>query len=149
MAVAWLLHLPRRVLDDPLLENAISLMTPFAAYLAAEGAHASGVLAVVVAGLWMGHRAPVVVSGATRLQTRAVWRLTDFLLEGFVFLLIGQQLPDVVRGLKVYPAHEVVGASVASVLIVLAIRPSGCWSPATCQRGSDSARRCRCRRWPR
>ena len=75
------------------------------------------------AGLWMGHRAPVVVSGATRLQTRAVWRLTDFLLEGFVFLLIGQQLPDVVRGLKVYSAHQVIGASVASVLIVLAIRP--------------------------
>ena len=123
LAVAWLLHLPRRALDDPLLENAISLMTPFAAYLAAEGAHTSGVLAVVVAGLWMGHRAPVVVSGATRLQTRAVWRLTDFLLEGFVFLLIGQQLPDVIRGLKVYSAHQVIWASLASVLIVLAIRP--------------------------
>jgi CPA1 family monovalent cation:H+ antiporter len=123
LAVGWLVHLPRRVLDDPVLENAISLMTPFAAYLAAEAAHTSGVLAVVVAGLWFGHRAPAVVSGATRLQTRAVWRLTDFMLEGFVFLLIGQQLPDVVRGLKIYPAHDIIAASLASVLVVLALRP--------------------------
>jgi CPA1 family monovalent cation:H+ antiporter len=123
LGVAWLVHLPRRVLDDPLSENAISLMTPFAAYLAAEAAHTSGVLAVVVAGLWFGHRAPVVVSGATRLQVRAVWRLTDFLLEGLVFLLIGQQLPDVVRGLRIYPTHDVVAAALVSVLIVLTIRP--------------------------
>jgi CPA1 family monovalent cation:H+ antiporter len=98
-------------------------MTPFAAYLAAEAAHTSGVLAVVVAGLWFGHRAPVVVSGAARLQTRAVWRLTDFMLEGFVFLLIGQQLPDVVRGLKIYPAHDIAAAALVSVAVVLTIRP--------------------------
>jgi CPA1 family monovalent cation:H+ antiporter len=123
IAVAWLVHLPRTKFDDPLVENALSLSTPFAAYLAAEAAHTSGVLAVVVAGLWFGHRAPGVVSGATRLQTRAVWRLTDFLLEGFVFLLIGQQLPDVLRSLRAYPVSQIVGAAVLCVGVVLVIRP--------------------------
>jgi NhaP-type Na+/H+ or K+/H+ antiporter len=56
------------------------------------------VLAVVVAGLIIGHDSPYWTSGASRLQTDAVWRLVDFLLEGLVFLLIGQQLPEVIAG---------------------------------------------------
>ena len=78
--------------------NAVSLATPFAAYLAGEELHVSGVLAVVVAGLLIGHDGSRLVSGASRLQVNAVWRLVDFLLEGLVFLLIGQQLPTVVAG---------------------------------------------------
>ena len=69
------------------------------------------VLAVVVAGLIIGHNSPYWASGASRLQTDAVWRLVDFLLEGFVFLLIGQQLPTVIRGLSSYGVSTVVGAS--------------------------------------
>ena len=68
------------------------LATPFAAYLAGEKAHVSGVLAVVIAGLMASHDSPRGESGASRLQTDAVWRLVEFLLEGLVFLLIGQQL---------------------------------------------------------
>ncbi len=111
------------MVDEPLVENALSLATPFAAYLAAESAHTSGVLAVVVAGLWFGHRRPGWCRAQTRLQTRAVWRLTDFLLEGFVFLLIGDQLPQVLRGLRSYPARDVVAAAMACVAVVLVLRP--------------------------
>ncbi len=96
VVVAFVVRALRHVRDDPISANAISLATPFAAYLVGESVHVSGVLAVVVAGLIVGHDAPRYASGASRLQTSAVWRLVDFLLEGMVFLLIGQQLPAVV-----------------------------------------------------
>ncbi|MDP9417581.1 MAG: cation:proton antiporter, partial [Actinomycetota bacterium] len=75
LAVAGLVRLIRSRVDDLLVENTLSIVTPFAAYLAAEHIHASGVLAVVVTGLVLGHLSPTLVSGPSRLQTRAVWRL--------------------------------------------------------------------------
>jgi CPA1 family monovalent cation:H+ antiporter len=81
------------------------------------------VLAVVVAGLIIGHHRPRSASGASRLQTSAVWRLVDFLLEGFVFLLIGQQLPAVVRGLAAYDGSTIAAAVAISVGVVLLLRP--------------------------
>ncbi|MGZ4568271.1 MAG: cation:proton antiporter domain-containing protein, partial [Blastococcus sp.] len=87
----------------------------------------SGVLAVVVAGLIIGHNSPYWASGASRLQTDAVWRLVDFLLEGFVFLLIGQQLPTVIRGLGSYSVPTVVTASAVTVGVVLLLRPLWLW----------------------
>ena len=78
---------------------------------------------MVIAGLWLGHRGPSVQSSDSRLQTRPVWRLVEFLLEGFVFLLIGQQLPTVVRALKSYPTDTVVAAAAVSVALALVLRP--------------------------
>lgn len=73
LAVAWLVGHVRRRLDDSLLDNTLSLVTPFLAYLPAEQIHASGVLAVVVTGLYLGYRGPVLMSPASRLQARAIW----------------------------------------------------------------------------
>lgn len=115
---------PLRVLRrDPLASNALSLATPFVAYLLAESVHVSGVLAVVVAGLVIGHNAPYWQSGQTRLQTRAVWRLVDFLLEGVVFLLIGLQLPAVIGGLDQYAVSTIVAAVAITVGVMLLLRP--------------------------
>src|SRR4029453_16428345 len=113
----------RRLWQDPLTLNAVSLVTPFGAYLLGEALHVSGVLAVVVAGLVIGYDPPRRVSGASRLQVDAVWRLVNFLLEGFVFLLIGMQLPAVVAGLRNYDTSTVVLASVVTVSVVLLVRP--------------------------
>jgi CPA1 family monovalent cation:H+ antiporter len=123
VAVAFAIRPLRRLRRDPLISNAVSLATPFVAYLLGEWVHVSGVLAVVVAGLIIGHQSPSWVSGASRLQTDAVWRLVDFLLEGFVFLLIGQQLPAVVQGLGAYPAGTIVTAALVTVGGMLLIRP--------------------------
>ncbi len=117
--VRWL----RLLRSDPLSANAISLSTPFAAYLLAESVHVSGVLAVVVAGLIIGYDNPRYATGASRLQTGAVWRLVDFLLEGMVFLLIGQQLPTVVERLAEYPPSTIAIALGVSVGVVLLLRP--------------------------
>ncbi|SCF06358.1 sodium/proton antiporter, CPA1 family [Micromonospora viridifaciens] len=122
--VAWGVRLARPLTADPLLANAVSLATPFVAYLLGEELHVSGVLAVVIAGLIVGHHTPRLASGASRLQTSAVWRLVDFLLEGFVFLLIGQQLPTVVQGLRQYDTSTVVVAVAVSVGVVLLLRPA-------------------------
>jgi monovalent cation/hydrogen antiporter len=127
VVVAYGVRPLRQLRSDPLSSNAISLATPFVAYLLGESVHVSGVLAVVVAGLIIGHNNPSWASGASRLQTVAVWRLVDFLLEGFVFLLIGQQLPHVLAGLKEYATSTIVIASGITVGVVLLLRPLWLW----------------------
>ena len=127
VAVAYGVRPLRKLRSDPLSSNAISLATPFVAYLLGESVHVSGVLAVVVAGLIIGHNNPSWASGASRLQTGAVWRLVDFLLEGFVFLLIGQQLPTVIRGLDQHATSAIVTASAITVGVVLLLRPLWLW----------------------
>jgi monovalent cation/hydrogen antiporter len=122
-AIGYVLRLGRHLLRDPLVVNTASLATPFLAYIAGEEAHVSGVLAVVIAGLMAGHDAPSGESGAARLQTGAVWQLIEFLLEGFVFLLIGQQLPAVLRGLTDEPAGTTAAAIIGTLGVVLAVRP--------------------------
>jgi len=122
-AVAVAIRLLRSAVRDPLLVNAISLATPFAAYLVGEELRVSGVLAVAVAGLMIGHDTPRFTSGASRLQASAVWHLADFLIQGFVFLLVGDQIAPVVRGLKAYPAGTILAAVAVSLGVVLLLRP--------------------------
>ncbi|MFE3555872.1 Na+/H+ antiporter [Streptomyces sp. NPDC059193] len=111
------IHHLRKRLKEPLLQNTLSLLIPFVAYAAAERVHASGVLAVVVVALYLGHR-NWQVDFATRLQEEAVWRVVAFVLESVVFALIGLQLPVVLEGLAEYE-----GGSVAwyAVLVFLAV----------------------------
>jgi Na+/H+ antiporter len=81
----------RRAVTDPVIDTSLSLVTPFVAYVAAEEIQGSGVLAVVVAGLLLGHRAPVLQTASSRIAERLNWRTIAFLLENSVFLLIGLQ----------------------------------------------------------
>jgi monovalent cation/hydrogen antiporter len=97
-AAGWVLHRVRLRLADGALESAVGLLVPFAIYLLAEELHTSGVLAVVIAGLYLGHKADE-AGYATRLQEQAVWKALDTLLEALVFALIGLQLRVVVEGL--------------------------------------------------
>ena len=122
-AVALLLGWLRFLREDALLLNAVSLGTPFLAYAVGDRLHVSGVLAVVVAGLIAGHRAARTENSSGRLQVTAFWRLIGFLLEGLVFLLIGQAMPDVVRALRQYPPGMVLSATVLTLAVVLLIRP--------------------------
>ncbi|CAN5446366.1 Na+/H+ antiporter [soil metagenome] len=81
----------RRRLSDPMMDTAISLVVPFGAYIAAEELEASGVIAVVVAGLLLGHKAPILQTAQSRIAERINWRTIAFVLENVVFLLIGLQ----------------------------------------------------------
>lgn len=81
----------RRRITDPVLDVALSLVVPFACFLLAEEVHASGVIAVVVAGLLLGHQAPILQTAQSRIAERINWRTIAFLLENTVFALIGLQ----------------------------------------------------------
>jgi CPA1 family monovalent cation:H+ antiporter len=94
-ATAWI----ERWIDDGPIEIAISLLVPYAAYLGADAIHASGVLAVVACGLILSRRSAEIFSPPVRLQVYSVWSAIIFILNGVVFVLIGLQLPGVVRGL--------------------------------------------------
>ena len=88
----------RKHLDDPVLDSALSLVVPFAAYAIGEEVHASGVVAVVVAGLLLGHKAPILQTAQSRIAERLNWRTIAFVLENTVFLLIGLQARSIVNG---------------------------------------------------
>ena len=92
LVVAWLAVRARNLVRDPLREATVSLLTPFAAFLLAEELHASGVLAVVVCGLTMSQVGPRVIGARTRILTEAFWRVTTFVLNGTLFVLVGLQL---------------------------------------------------------
>ncbi len=94
-AVGWLAEQFHRRVDDAPIEVTVSLLTPFLAYLLAERLGLSGVLAVVTAGLYLGMRMPQLLTFKTRLQGGPFWETLEFVLNGFVFLLIGLQLPEV------------------------------------------------------
>jgi CPA1 family monovalent cation:H+ antiporter len=115
------IHWLRTHLKEALLQNTLSLLIPFVAYGVAEQVHASGVLAVVVVALYLGHRAWE-VDFATRLQEDAVWKMVAFVLESAVFALIGLQLPVVLRGLGEYEGADAAWYAVAVFLVVVVTR---------------------------
>jgi Na+/H+ antiporter len=114
--VAFLIRSAHRHLDDPPVQIIISLLTPFLAYLAAERLHASGVLAVVTAGIYLGWHSPLIVSARYRLQAFAFWEIVVFLINGFVFIAIGFQLPAIVRSIR----HESLALPIENAAVVCA-----------------------------
>ncbi|EGX61432.1 Na+/H+ antiporter [Streptomyces zinciresistens K42] len=115
------IHWLRTHLREALLQNTLSLLIPFVAYAAAEQVGASGVLAVVVVALHLGHRAWE-VDFATRLQEEAVWKMVAFVLESAVFALIGLQLPVVLKGLGEYEGGIAVWYAIVVFAVVVASR---------------------------
>jgi CPA1 family monovalent cation:H+ antiporter len=122
LVVGFLTALIQKPIDDPPIEITLSLLTPFAAYLPAEQFHVSGVLAVVTAGLYHGWRIPEMTSSRTRLQAGPFWEMTQFLLNGFIFILIGLQLPEVLRRLSGRSIPQLVWYAALISLAVILIR---------------------------
>ncbi|WP_248963929.1 Na+/H+ antiporter [Sphaerisporangium perillae] len=121
LALAYVIGRLFERLEDPLITNAISLLIPFVAYLTAEAVEVSGVLSVVVVGVFLGHRAYRTSYGA-RLVSYSMWKVIDFFLEIVVFLLIGLQLPLILQGLRGQNPWHVAGYSVAVFAAVVVAR---------------------------
>ena len=102
-AAAWLLLQIRRRVRNVAINTSMSLVAPFVAFIPAEAIHASGVLAVVVAGLIIGTRSPAMPGGASRLSQRSNWATVQFLLENSVFLLIGLQVRSIIDAANADP----------------------------------------------
>lgn len=106
LTVAFVVGKIRRHIEDEVTDVAVSLITPWIAYLPAEQIHIhgldaqpSGVLAVVVAGIILGHKSPIIQSGSSRLFERTNWATISYVLENAVFLLIGLQIRSIVDAL--------------------------------------------------
>src|SRR5439155_5623078 len=122
LLAGYIAALIQKRIDDAPIEITISLLTPFAAYLPAEQFGFSGVLAVVTAGLYVGWRIPEITTSRSRLQAGPVWRMIEFLLNGFIFLIIGLQLPEVLRDLSGRPFYQLSWYAVSISLAVILIR---------------------------
>lgn len=125
IAVAVIVEMVRQRTSNPTFDTVLSFMVPFAAYLPAEALDASGVIAVVTAGLILGHRSPRSQPGASRLSERINWTSIQFLLENAVFLLIGLQVAHDIDRVAASPlgAGRIAVAAVAVLLAVLLLRP--------------------------
>ena len=120
LVVGWIAGEILRRLDDPPVEVLISLVIPFAAYLPADRAQLSGVLAAVAAGLVIGSRLGKILSPNSRVLWLSTWKMVGFVLNGFVFVLIGLQLPEILGGLGDRPPIHVLGlvALVCGVVVL-------------------------------
>jgi CPA1 family monovalent cation:H+ antiporter len=125
LALGMLVHAIRMRLHDSVVESALGMVVPFAAYLIADipAIGASGVLAVVTAGLYLGHNAPR-AGYATRLQEDAVWRAIDVLLESLVFGLIGLNLRFVLHQVNSagHSTIALLGASIGVLAAAILVR---------------------------
>jgi monovalent cation/hydrogen antiporter len=122
LAVARLLALARRHIHDPEVENTISLLTGYAAYLPAERLGVSGILAVVVTGLYLGRVGPRFVSADTRVQNSGLWDVVIFLLEGLIFILTGLGLRPIIEHVTAAGALELARAALLVSAVVIVAR---------------------------
>src|SRR6266404_5523037 len=118
LATGWLATQVQKRLDDPPVQTMFSLLTPYVAYFSGEKLHVSGILAVVIAGIYYGWRAPRVLSGRMRLQAVPVWQMVVFILNGILFMLIGLQLPQVIHAL---PPGSTLSVATLAALVLLGI----------------------------
>ena len=99
LLVGGLVTLLRKRIDAPLEEGALSLVTPFAAFLLAQTMDCSGVVAVMVSALVLAYSGPVVIRARSRLQSFAFWDIATFLINGSLWVFVGVQIPGALRGI--------------------------------------------------
>ena len=115
----YLVH--KNLIGTPVIEVTLTFLTPFAAYLIAEEIHVSGVLAVVTTGLYLSFRSDVILTNESRIMAYSVWEVVLFILNGLIFILIGLQLREVLKGLDEYSTWELVeyGLAVSGAVILI------------------------------
>jgi CPA1 family monovalent cation:H+ antiporter len=119
LAVGWLMAQVRKRLEDPPVEITMSLFTGYLAYLPADQVGASGVLAVVAAGIYLGWRAPELMSPPTRMQGFAVWEILTYLLNSALFILIGLQIGPILDGVENFGTTTLIGyAAIVSAVVI-------------------------------
>ena len=123
--VAVVIGFVRRKVTESAIDTSISFVVPYLAYLPAEHYHGSGVLAVVVAGLLLGHKSPIVQNASSRVSERINWTTIQFILENVVFLMLGMQMRRLVDD-----ANEsglgwgrIIGVCAAVLATVVILRP--------------------------
>jgi monovalent cation/hydrogen antiporter len=122
LLAAFLIHRVSLNITDSPVEITLSLATPYMAYLAAEGIHASGVLSAVVCGLYLGRKNSEILSINARLDSSAVWKTLEFGLNGLVFILMGLQLPLILSGIHNLSGGQLARYGATFAILVIALR---------------------------
>lgn len=123
LAIGYVTYIiQKKFFCDPVLEVTLTFLTPFASYLLAEQVHVSGVLAVVTTGLFLSYRSAEIFSNESRIMAYAVWEVVIFILTALVFVLIGLQLNDVVRGINNYSWSALALYALVISLVVIIVR---------------------------
>jgi CPA1 family monovalent cation:H+ antiporter len=112
----------KRIENNPVVETSFTLLAPFVSYLTAEHFHMSGVLAVVTTGLFIARKSPEVFSYQARMRSRVLWDTMIFLLQGFVFIMIGLQLPSIIEDMGRYPMEKIIGYGLIISLVTILVR---------------------------
>ncbi|MBK7276900.1 MAG: cation:proton antiporter [Betaproteobacteria bacterium] len=116
--------------DDPVLQTLLTVLIPYAAYLAAEALQVSGILAVVIAGLWTGGKEVRGLSAESRRHAREVWRMISYVFNGLVFVLLGLQLRHMLAAVGHYDAAWLAGLAFGVWALLMALRLSWVWLSA-------------------
>jgi Na+/H+ antiporter len=122
LLVAWPIAWLHRRIDDPTREILLTILTPFLSYLLAEAIGLSGVLATVATGLYLSRQSSTFFSPATRLQAQAFWNVLNFLFNGFIFLIIGWELHELITTLFGISFLTFLGYAAIICLTVILVR---------------------------
>lgn len=122
--MSWLLGLLRswminRGWDDPATHVMFMLLLPFVAYVVAEHLHVSGILSAVAAGMMQSWVDLLPKQTSTRLLNRSVWGLLEFVFNGLIFVLLGLQLPSIIKKVLARTAPEQQLSTFLSELFVI------------------------------
>lgn len=104
------------------IDIALSFVAPYLMYLAAESFHFSGVMAVVSGGLFLSYHSHVTLSPQSRLQGYAMWNTITFILNGLVFMLIGLEMPEIMRNLGDYSKGQAIMYGIIISLVIIVTR---------------------------
>jgi monovalent cation/hydrogen antiporter len=130
----------RRVYRLPAAINTISLLIPFAAYIPADRIGASGVLAVVAAGIYLAWQAPRSWPAVFRVQHESMWALVTFVLESLIFIFVGLELPAVLTNIGHYPRRDVLRDTAVISVVCIIVRLAWSFPSARLTRRRDRGR---------
>ena len=118
-----MLKVHKYISGNDIVETSLTLLTPFIAYVVAEKFHFSGVLSVVTAGLYLSWKSSELFTHTSRLQAMSVWGIVVFILNGVIFILIGLQLPSILKGISGYSlvSHCFYGVVISVVVMIVRI----------------------------
>ncbi len=121
LAIGWVIAFLRKHMFSqvPIVENTLSLLTPFITYIPADAVGASGVLAVVAGAIYLTRKSPEVMTPASRIQAEAMWTMVTFILESVVFIIVGLELRYVVQSLSgAHITHLILEAVIVTVVCI-------------------------------
>ncbi|MBV8944245.1 MAG: Na+/H+ antiporter [Solirubrobacterales bacterium] len=122
LAVGWIIAEVRKRTPDPQISVTISLVSGYAAFVPANAVGASGVLAAVATGIYMGIRGPRIIPARVRLQGFFTWDILDFIINSALFVLVGLQLRGIIQSLSGYQASQLIGWALAVCGVTVLIR---------------------------